>query len=87
MPEEKAFLRVIELPLSLKDKELENALKFEVESNLPMALEEIYYGYEILNVNTEAGHYDIMVQAIPKKLLIHTPNFLKKWLYCFSSRA
>lgn len=78
LPEEKAFLRVIELPLTLKDKELENALKLEVESNLPMALDEIYYGYEILNVNTEAGHYDIMVQAIPKKIADSYTEFFKK---------
>ncbi|MDP3800289.1 MAG: type IV pilus assembly protein PilM [bacterium] len=78
LPEEKAFLRVVELPLALKDKELESALKFEVESNLPLALDEIYYGHEILNTNVEAGHYDIMVQAVPKKIADAYTEFFKK---------
>mgnify|MGYP001589564663 CR=1 FL=1 len=78
LPEEKAFLRVVELPIALKGKELESALKFEVESNLPLALDEIYYGHEILNINTEAGHYDIMVQAVPKKISDSYADFFKK---------
>lgn len=77
LPEEKAFLRVIELPLALKDKELEAALKFEVESNLPLSLDEIYYDYEIISTNIEAGHHDIMVQAVPKKIADSFANFFK----------
>ncbi len=75
LPEEKSFLRIIELPLVLQDQELDHALKFEMESNLPMALNEVYYDYEILSENVAAGHYDIMVNAVPKKTADAYVNF------------
>lgn len=68
LPEEKAFLRVLELPLALKNKDLADALKFEIESNMPVSLAEVYYDYEVVSENKEAGHYDIMVNAIPQKM-------------------
>lgn len=68
LPEEKAFLRVLELPLALKDQDLVNALKFEIESNIPVSLAEVYYDYEIISENKTSGHYDIVVNAIPKKI-------------------
>lgn len=68
LPEEKAFLRILELPLGLKEKELAEALKYEIEANIPMALDEVYYDHEIVGADAAAGHYDIMVNAIPKRI-------------------
>ncbi|MEK7209358.1 MAG: type IV pilus assembly protein PilM [Patescibacteria group bacterium] len=69
LPEDRAFLRVLELPLALKGSELENALKFEIEANIPLTLAEVYYDYEIVKTDAVSAHYDIMVSAVPKKIV------------------
>ncbi len=78
LPEEKAFLRILELPLGLKEKELAEALKYEIEANIPMALDEVYYDHEIAGVDVAAGHYDIMVNAIPKRIADSYVDFFQK---------
>mgnify|MGYP001589627036 FL=1 len=78
LPEEKAFLRILELPIGLKVKELAEALKYEIEANIPMALDEVYYDHEIAGVDVAAGHYDIMVNAIPKRIADSYVDFFQK---------
>lgn len=77
LPEEKAFLRIVELPI-LKKEELAEALKPEIEANIPLALDEVYYDYEILNSSHAQGHYDVMVNAAPKRIIDSYTNFFTK---------
>ncbi len=80
LPEEKAFLRILELPSSLKKEEFENALKFEIEANIPVSLDEVYYDHEILKHPHPSGNYiDVMVNAIPKRIVDSYVNFFKKY--------
>lgn len=77
LPEEKAFLRIVELPI-LKKEELAEALKPEIEANIPLTLDEVYYDYEILNSSNAEGHYDIMVNAVPKRIIDSYVSFFTK---------
>ena len=77
LPEEKTFSRVLEMPSALKEKEMAEALRWETESNLPLSLDEVYYDYSILNRNIAAGHHDVMVNAISKKIVDSYVNFFK----------
>lgn len=81
LPEEKSFLRVIELPIALKGEELKNALKFEIEANIPMAPSEVYYDYEIVNTDAASGHYDILINAAPRKIVDNYSDFFSKTGY------
>ncbi|MEI8103292.1 MAG: type IV pilus assembly protein PilM [Candidatus Moraniibacteriota bacterium] len=48
LPEMKVFLRVIMLP-RIEKEELAEAVKWEVEGNIPLSLDQIYYDYHILD--------------------------------------
>ena len=78
LPEAQAFLRILELPAGLKEKELAEALKYEIEANIPMSLDEVYYDYEIVGHDAAASHYDIMVNAIPKRIADSYIDFFQK---------
>lgn len=69
LPEEKTFTRILEMPAALKEKELAEALKWEIESNLPVSLDEVYFDSEILNRDISSGHCDILVNAVPKRIV------------------
>ncbi len=75
LPEEKVFLRILELPGALKKEELSEALKYELEANIPMSLDEVYYDYEILPGPPGSTHQDIMVNAAPKRIVDSYVNF------------
>ena len=44
LPEEKAFLRVIQMP-KIREEELREAIYFEVENHVPLPIEEIYFDF------------------------------------------
>lgn len=44
LPEGKSFLRIIEMP-NLPDRELEESIRFQIEENIPMGLDQLYYDW------------------------------------------
>lgn len=69
LPEEKAFVRVIQLPL-MKKEEVAEAVKWEAENNIPMTLEEVYLDWEILpSPEEKIDHVDILIVAVPKVIV------------------
>lgn len=81
IPEEEAFLRVLELPLNLKPQESADALKFEVEANIPLSLDEVYYDYEMIPNQGTFDHCDVLMNAVPKKIVDSYINFFNKYNY------
>lgn len=81
IPEEEAFLRVLELPLNLKPQEFADALKFEVEANIPLSLDEVYYDYELIDNYGVLNHCDVLMNAVPKKIVDSYVNFFSKYNY------
>lgn len=69
LPEEKSFVRIIQLP-KVKLQEVDSVIKWEIEGNIPLALSELYFDYEVLDpLANNLDHYDVLVTAFPKSLV------------------
>ncbi len=67
LPEEKAFLQVIQMPL-MKKKEVEKAVYFEAENYIPMPMEKVYFDCQAIpSFNPSPDHLEVLIAALPKK--------------------
>ncbi len=66
VPEDKIFLRLIKLPLMKKD-EVKEAIQWELESNIPISVEEVYFDWQIVKKETKT--MDVLVAATPKRVV------------------
>lgn len=66
VPEDKVFLRIIKLPL-MKDEEVKEAIHWEVESHIPIAIDEVYFDWQV--VKKGQTDMDILVAATPKRVV------------------
>jgi len=78
LPEEKVFIRVIQLPL-MKEEELGQAVGWEAEAHIPLNINEVYFDWQIIKrpVN-QSDHYNILVGAAPRFLVDSYFRFLKR---------
>ena len=72
LPEEKAFLQVIQLPL-MKEEEAKKAVYFEAENHIPMPIDKVYLDSQIIpsvspvrDYGGPLDHLDILVAALPR---------------------
>jgi type IV pilus assembly protein PilM len=66
LPEEQAFLQVIQLPRMSKD-ELESAVRFEAENYIPYSLDTMEIDFEqIVPAVDHLNHADVLLAALPK---------------------
>ncbi|MFQ5454195.1 MAG: type IV pilus biogenesis protein PilM, partial [Candidatus Zixiibacteriota bacterium] len=78
LPEQEAFVRVVQLPI-LKKEELREAVKWEMEENIPLAIDEVYFDYSIVRpVRDKIDHFDILIGALPKKIVDDYVSVLEK---------
>jgi len=78
LPEEKAFLQVIPMPI-MEKKELKEAVYFEAENYIPLPIDEIYLDSEIIKpVYNHLDHFDILIVALSKKIVDSYTSCLKK---------
>lgn len=70
LPETKAFLRIIKIPLMGAD-EISGAVKWEMEANIPMEIAQVYYDWQILD--DSLGHEDnkisVLVVAVARDIV------------------
>jgi len=67
LPEEKAFLQVIKMPM-MSEEELKSAILFEAENYIPLPVNEVYLDCEVVPpVYNHLKHLDVLLAAIPKK--------------------
>lgn len=79
LPEEKSFVRMVQLP-KLSREEIPTAAKWELESNIPFPIEQVYFDYEVVYpaANDEkADHTDILVTAFPRLIVDSYVSVLK----------
>lgn len=76
LPEEKSFVRVIELP-SVKREDLARAIRWEVEGVIPMRLDEIYYDFSPISLAESGDHIDVLITAFPRGLVDSYSQVLK----------
>ena len=70
LPETKAFLRIIHLP-QMEEKELNEAVKWEMEMNIPMSVDQVYYDWQLLKepVAKEKKKINVLTIAIAKTIV------------------
>jgi type IV pilus assembly protein PilM len=69
LPEEKAFLEVIQMPKTLEE-DLKSAVVFEAEDHVPMPIEEVCLDAQIVPaVSDHLDHQDVLLVAFPKKII------------------
>ncbi len=69
LPEEKAFLRMIQFP-KMNFEELEKAVIFEAENHIPIPVKESCLGFEVVEpLVNHLDHFDILLAAIPQKIV------------------
>jgi type IV pilus assembly protein PilM len=76
LPETEAYIRVLKLP-SLEAKEMSEAIKWEIEANIPMALDEVYFDWQIIK-DDQGKNSDVLVGALPKTLVDPYLQVIKK---------
>lgn len=85
IPERKSFLRIIQLP-KMPEEEIKQAIKFEMEANIPLSLNEAYFDWQALGESSKINHRDILVAVAPKSVvdpyleLIKNAGFIPKAL-------
>lgn len=75
LPEEKAFLQVISLPL-MKKEEAEKAVYFEAENYIPLPIEKVYLDSQI--ISRSAKHLNVLISALPRETVDPYVSALKK---------
>lgn len=69
LPEEKAFLEVIQMPL-MTVQELAKAIYFEAENYIPLPIEKVYLDAQtVLPLKNHLKHMDVLLAALPKKTI------------------
>lgn len=65
LPETKAFLRIVSLP-RMTEREAREAIKWEIEANIPLSLDQVYYDWQILpdSLSPEKGKMSVLVVAV-----------------------
>jgi len=78
LPETESFVRLVNLPL-MKKEEVAEAIKWEIEANIPLSLPEIYYDWHMLDpVAARQEHLDVLIGVLPKKTVDPYLSVLKK---------
>ncbi len=77
LPEEQAFLQVIQFPRMSKE-ELESAVRFEAENYVPYSLDTMEMDFEIVEpVINHLNHLDVLLAAFPKATVDSYVSLLK----------
>jgi len=78
LPEEKVFIRVIQLP-RMKEAELEKAVIFEAEAHIPLGINEVYLGWQVIEpIFEHIDHLDVLIAAAPQTMVDKYLSVLKK---------
>ena len=78
LPETESFVRLVHLPL-MKKEEIAEAIKWEIEANIPLTLPEIYYDWQIVDPSAgQPERLDAIIGVLPKKTVDPYLSVLKK---------
>jgi len=67
LPEVKAFLRIVDMP-RMKKEEMSEAIKWKMEENIPLGIDQVYFDWQILDTNFSGkrGRVSVLVVAVAK---------------------
>ena len=67
LPESKAFVRIITIP-KMSEEEAREAIKWEMEANMPMSLEEVYFDWQFLE-GSDDSKQQVLTAAVSKEVV------------------
>lgn len=77
LPEEKAFLQVIQMP-RLSEDDLKSAIIYEAENYIPLPIEKVYLDFQkVIPLQNHLDHTDVLIAALPKQTVDPYVNCLK----------
>lgn len=78
LPETKAFLRIVSVP-QMEEQELAEAVKWEIEANIPLTLDQVYYDWQSLScqIGAEKGKKSVIIVAVAKTVVDNTIEVLE----------
>lgn len=70
LPETKEFLRILTIP-KMSESDTEEAIKWEIEANIPLTLEQVYYDWQILDeaFTSDEGKMSVLVIAVSRDVV------------------
>lgn len=71
IPETKAFLRIIEMP-KMEKKEMDEAIRWEIEENIPLSIDQVYYDYQVLEKKfgkDDGKHKNVLIVAVSRSIV------------------
>lgn len=78
LPEEKAFLQVIQLP-KIKKEDLQKTVYFEAENYIPFPIDKVYLDSQIVKpFSGPVDHLDVLIAALPKSIIDSYVSSFKK---------
>lgn len=77
LPEEKSFIRVLTMPEMTKE-ELENAVQWEAEANIPLPIENVYLNWQVVPSLVKNNKMEVVIAASPKNLVDNYLGTLEK---------
>jgi type IV pilus assembly protein PilM len=66
LPESKAFLRIVNIP-SMDEEEIGEAIKWEIEASIPLAVDQVYFDWQLLEIVD--GHMNILTVAVSREIV------------------
>ncbi|EKE11206.1 MAG: hypothetical protein ACD_15C00125G0009 [uncultured bacterium] len=76
LPESKAFVRIINIPKMSKD-EAKEAVKWEMEANMPMAVSEVYFDWQFIeNIDESKDVQRVLTAAVSREIVDDWMNVL-----------
>lgn len=77
LPETESYIRVVQLP-KIKRDEIAEAIKWELEANIPVSLADVYYDWQEIQIPNASGQLNILIGALPKTLVDPYLSVIKK---------
>lgn len=78
LPEKETFLKILQMP-KMNDAELGQAVGWEVETNIPMSQEQVYFDWEVVESSkNQPDHLDVFFGALPREFADSYLNVLRR---------
>ncbi len=79
LPESKAFLRIVTIP-QMKEEEVAEAIKWEIEAAIPLSIDQVYYDWQVLDkrLTKDKRQIDVIIVAVSKEFINSYIYILKK---------
>jgi type IV pilus assembly protein PilM len=76
IPESKAFLRIITIP-KMKEEEAKEAIKWEMEANIPLPMDQVYFDWQFLETESKSKQ-NVLTAAVSREIVDDLVEVLEK---------